>query len=258
MSEKKITTALVVVSHSETLASGVVELASQMAADVRFLPAAGRDDGGIGTSYEKIEQAVTAARAAELEVVVLTDLGSATMTVESVLEFYEDEPVFFADAPLVEGAVAAAVAAQQGKPARQVWQEAVAAGQLWGSAEDGAGEDCAGDGDGEPAGAGAEARGSAGDGAAAGDSAGDGTAKATVTVGEPDGLHARPAALLAQLVNNSGEEVLVNGIEANSVMSLMAAGIHHGDEVTVEVSGPHAEETLAQITDKLTNGFAPS
>ncbi|NTS21895.1 PTS fructose transporter subunit IIA, partial [Bacteroides fragilis] len=37
-----------------------------------------------------------------LAVVVLTDLGSATMTVESVLEFLDDEPVKFVDAPLVE------------------------------------------------------------------------------------------------------------------------------------------------------------
>ena len=51
------------------------------------------------------------------DVVILTDLGSATMTVEAVLDFLDDderEHVVFAEGPLVEGAVAAGVTAQVG------------------------------------------------------------------------------------------------------------------------------------------------
>lgn len=107
----------VVVSHSEKLAAGVVELAQQMARDVSFRAAGGTDDGRIGTSFDKVNDAVAELRQEGLDVAILTDLGSATMTVESVLDLLDDseaEHVRFADGPLVEGAVAAAVTAQVG------------------------------------------------------------------------------------------------------------------------------------------------
>ena len=78
--------ALVIVSHSAQLAAGLVELASQMAKDVELRAAGGTDDGRIGTSFDKVNDAVTELRAAGHDVAVLTDLGSATMTVESVLD----------------------------------------------------------------------------------------------------------------------------------------------------------------------------
>lgn len=109
--------ALVVVSHSAKLAEGVVELAAQMAKDVQLRAAGGTEDGRIGTSYELVSSAVSELRAAGHDVAILTDLGSATMTVESVLDFLDEqeaEHVRFADGPLVEGAVAAAVTAQVG------------------------------------------------------------------------------------------------------------------------------------------------
>lgn len=227
-----VKTALVIVSHSETLARGVVELACQMAADVRFLPAGGREDGGIGTSYERIETALAQARGDGLEVVILTDLGSATMTVEAVMEFYEDEPVYFADAPLVEAAVSAAVAAQQGKDGRGVYDAAREACRMWSASQ------------------------SAETPAPGGDA--DDFASACLKVGEPEGLHARPAALLAQMVNGSGTQVTVNGVEANSVLTLMAAGIRHGDSVEVQVRGPHAAQVLEELAHKITHGFTAS
>lgn len=109
--------ALVIVSHSVQLAEGVVELAAQMAKDVALRAAGGTDDGRIGTSFDKVNDAVTELRAAGHDVAILTDLGSATMTVESVLDFLDEDElahVRFADGPLVEGAVAAAVTAQVG------------------------------------------------------------------------------------------------------------------------------------------------
>ncbi len=108
---------LVIVSHSESLADGVVELTGQMARDVPLRTAAGTDDGRIGTSFDKVSDAVTELREAGYDVVILTDLGSATMTVEAVLDFLDDderEHVVFAEGPLVEGAVAAGVTAQVG------------------------------------------------------------------------------------------------------------------------------------------------
>ena len=109
--------ALVIVSHSVKLAEGVVELAAQMARDVALRAAGGTDDDRIGTSFDKVNDAVTELRAAGRDVVILADLGSANMTVESVLDFLDAEElehVKFCDGPLVEGAVAAAVTAQVG------------------------------------------------------------------------------------------------------------------------------------------------
>jgi dihydroxyacetone kinase, phosphotransfer subunit len=108
---------LVIVSHSAQLADGVVELASQMARDVHLRAAGGTDDGRIGTSFDKVSAAIAELREEGLDVAILTDLGSATMTVDSVLEFLdadEADHVKFSDGPLVEGAVAAAVTAQVG------------------------------------------------------------------------------------------------------------------------------------------------
>ena len=48
----------VIVSHSETLANGVVELTKMMADGVPIRAAGGLDGGGFGTSYEKISNAI--------------------------------------------------------------------------------------------------------------------------------------------------------------------------------------------------------
>ncbi|MDD9206526.1 dihydroxyacetone kinase phosphoryl donor subunit DhaM, partial [Georgenia sp. 10Sc9-8] len=114
---------IVVVSHSTRLADGVVELATQMAPDVALRAAGGDDDGGLGTSMTKVEQALSATLDEAGEVVVATDLGSATMIAETALELLAEEQqsrVLLADGPLVEGVVAAAVAAQGGADAHGV------------------------------------------------------------------------------------------------------------------------------------------
>ena len=48
----------VIVSHSQTLADGVVELTKMMADGVPIRAAGGLEDGGFGTSYEKIANAI--------------------------------------------------------------------------------------------------------------------------------------------------------------------------------------------------------
>lgn len=102
---------LVLVSHSRTLAAGVVELLSQLAADVPVHVAAGTEDGRIGTSPD----AVAAALADPGEgLVILADLGSAVLSVRVALEDAPSELVVLVDAPFVEGAVSAAVTASTG------------------------------------------------------------------------------------------------------------------------------------------------
>jgi phosphoenolpyruvate---glycerone phosphotransferase subunit DhaM len=106
---------IVLVSHSAELAEGAANLAAQVSGGtVTIIAAGGTDDGDLGTSAAKVERALSRAdRGAG--VVVLPDLGSAVLTVRAVLEDYGDAAnVLLADAPFVEGAVAATVTAAAG------------------------------------------------------------------------------------------------------------------------------------------------
>jgi len=105
---------IVVVSHSSDIATGTIALARQMAgADVPLEGVGGTADGGLGTDADRVEAALDAADRGD-GVIVLGDLGSAILTVRSVLEDREGGDVRLVDAPLVEGAVAAAVTASAG------------------------------------------------------------------------------------------------------------------------------------------------
>jgi PTS hybrid protein len=105
---------IVVVSHSRDLASGVVDLAGQVAGpDVRIEAAGGGPDGTLGTDEQSVRDAIARADQGD-GVVVLCDLGSAVLTVRHLLESRSANGVVLADAPLVEGAVAAAVVSSAG------------------------------------------------------------------------------------------------------------------------------------------------
>jgi len=100
---------LVVVSHSARAAEGIVEVAAEMAGDTRLEPVGGDGQGGIGTVPDAIGDAIDAADDGD-GVVVLVDLGSAVMNADVAVELSDAEAVI-ADAPVLEGAVNAAVAA---------------------------------------------------------------------------------------------------------------------------------------------------
>jgi dihydroxyacetone kinase phosphotransfer subunit len=114
------TVGIVLVSHSRALAEGTAELAAQMGVgQVTVRPAGGDGEGGLGTSIDLVEQAVREADGGA-GVVLIADLGSSVLTARTYLEELEDaragrpgEPetrIVLADAPFVEGAVAAASA----------------------------------------------------------------------------------------------------------------------------------------------------
>ena len=103
----------VIVSHSENLAKSVVELTALMAPSAKIAPAGGMDDGGFGTSFEKIQAAIESVYSDD-GVLVLVDLGSAVMTTEMVIEMFEGKKVEMVDCPLVEGAVVATIDAVGG------------------------------------------------------------------------------------------------------------------------------------------------
>ena len=101
---------IVIVSHSQKLAEGVVDLAALMAPETPMRAAGGMEDGGFGTSFEKISNAIEEIYTDD-GVVIFMDLGSAVMTTEMVLEMMEDRNTKMIDCPVVEGAIAAAVVA---------------------------------------------------------------------------------------------------------------------------------------------------
>jgi PTS hybrid protein len=134
LNEQMSTVGIVIVAHSRLLAEGAAELGRQMGVDqVRVEPAGGTADGGLGTSIELVARAVRAAGGGA-GVVLLADIGSSVLTAKTFIEDLEDledledvadtedtedteaavGEVAFADAPLVEGVVAAASAAAGG------------------------------------------------------------------------------------------------------------------------------------------------
>ncbi|MET0975399.1 MAG: dihydroxyacetone kinase phosphoryl donor subunit DhaM [Leifsonia sp.] len=211
MSAEPARVGLVIVSHSAKIADGVVELAAQMAPATVIVAAGGTDDGRIGTSFDLISSAVGRADGGA-GAVILCDLGSAILTAETAVEFLDDdvrERVRIADAPLVEGSVAAAVAAESGEPLAAVLAAAESANRTIEAAEAAAVTTAA---------------------------AAGGQYTRSLELVNKDGLHARPAADLAKLAATFEPIVTVNGTNAKSVLGIMALGLTRG--AAVELSGP--------------------
>lgn len=108
---------IVIVSHSDNVAKGVKEIAIQMAPEVNIAEAGGTNDGRIGTDINKITDAIREVYS-DSGVIILFDLGSAFMNTEMAIEFLDEDMknnVEIIDAPLVEGAIVAAVDSSIGK-----------------------------------------------------------------------------------------------------------------------------------------------
>ncbi|MDF2570647.1 MAG: dihydroxyacetone kinase, phosphotransfer subunit [Sporomusa sp.] len=110
---------IVVVSHSAKVSEGICELARQMAAPgQKLIAAGGMADGSIGTDAFRIQAAIEEANSGD-GVLVMVDLGSAVLSAELALEMLDEElksQVAIADAPILEGTIAAAVEASIGLP----------------------------------------------------------------------------------------------------------------------------------------------
>jgi PTS hybrid protein len=224
-----VSVGLLLVSHSVRLAEGAAELAREMAPDVVLASGAGDADGGLGTSLEVVQGALERVLPGVDGVVVLADLGSAVLTVETTLELDDGLAgrVRLADAPFVEGAVAAAVAAQQGADLDAVLAAA------------------------EGAGAPAPPAVPAATGAGADEEAVTGR----VVIRNPLGLHARPAAVVARAAAAFGGPVTLQGVDATSVLQLMALGTAAGTEVEVAARGADAHDAVATLVGLIEGGF---
>lgn len=218
---------IVLVSHSAKLAEGLAELAAQMAPDVTILPAGGLSDGSIGTDYDEVVAATQRADSGD-GVVLLYDLGSAQMTAELAVESLADpSAALVADGPLVEGAIAAAVAAQSGKDRKAVAEAAAAAGMP---------EDLS---PAEPA-SGSED-------------------EVELVLRNEVGLHARPAAVLVRALSAFDAEVTVRlgdqEADGHSVLGLMSLGARQGDRIRVRARGPQAPAALDKAKELVDGNF---
>lgn len=214
---------LVIVSHSAKLADGVVELAAQMAPGVPVVAAGGLPDGGIGTDFAAVSAALAAAERGS-GVVLLFDLGSAEMTADMAVEALADPTrAVVAQAPLVEGAVAAAVAAAGGADLAGV--AAAATG-----AEPGARQPVGG-----PA------------------------AETDIVLTNEVGLHARPAAVLARTVSTLDAEVSIRfgdkTADARSVLALLGLAARKGDRLTVSARGAQAAQAIQRVRQLVDDDF---
>ncbi|WP_293067360.1 dihydroxyacetone kinase phosphoryl donor subunit DhaM [Moorena sp. SIO3F7] len=282
-----------IISHSAKLAAGVKELAQQMVqTSVPIAIAAGIDDpeNPFGTDVLQVQAAIESVYS-DAGVVVLMDLGSAVLSAEMALEFLDEEQkpkVRLCEAPLVEGAIAAVVQAAAGADIDQVIAEARSAltakasqlsvvdstqlthcplnppnlgdfensaPQIWG------------------------VRGAKPTKLPKSYSTDSTENKSTsnfkestipasttkeihLTIENPQGIHARPAAQLVTTANRFNSEItlqnltktsnIVNGKSINNVMLL---GIQQGDEIVIKAVGEDAELALIALQQLVDNNF---
>lgn len=231
---------VVVVSHSPALAQAAVDLALQMVPGEKpaIAIAAGAGEGLIGTDATAVSAAIDEVASPD-GVLVIMDLGSAVMSAEMALDFRSSEvEVRLSSAPFVEGLLAAIVTAAGGASLDEVDREARGAlSPKISLLRPGAPVIVVA----PPVTAGLSAE---------------------LTVINPDGLHARPAATLVSTLAGFDAKLTVANqrtasapVAANSLIGLLSLGAKAGDVLTVAASGAQAAEALAKVTELVTEGF---
>ncbi|HET7088264.1 MAG TPA: phosphoenolpyruvate--protein phosphotransferase [Anaerolineae bacterium] len=231
---------LVIVSHSAKLAEGVAELARDAAGGRGDVPLAaaggsGFPDKPFGTNANLVQQAIEQVYSDD-GVLVLMDLGSAVPNAEMAVEALPPEQrrrIVLCEAPLIEGAIAAAVQASIGNTLEQVAAEA--RGALAPKAEQ--------------LGAAPAMRPPP-------------TPPQQAEIGEPAelrlpirnrlGLHARPAARFVQTAARFHAAIEVKNlttgrgpVSAKSINAVATLGVRQGHEILLSAHGPDVEAALA-------------
>lgn len=232
---------LILVSHHPDIAHGIAALAAQMSsAPDTIHTAAGIDDpdNPVGTDAVRIMQTLLEADNPD-GILILVDLGSAILSAQTALELLDDPALAarcrISAAPLVEGAISAAVAASSGADLETVAREAT---QALAAKQAALGENV-------PASAAPVA-------VPSGDSA-------TITLTNRDGLHARPAArLAAALAPYHARLVLTCGdkqADGKSLNQLALLQARSGDCLTLHADGDDAAAALQTFRDLAAANF---
>lgn len=240
---------LVFVSHSAKLAEGVKEIAEQMTRGKCMIAVAGGIDdpqNPFGTDPIKVQAAIESVYGRD-GVLVIMDLGSALLSAETALEFLDPgqaQNVKLCAAPLVEGAVAAAVQASIGANLTDVMNEALNA--LQAKSEQLSQVDITAPSLAPPQSPGVPLPDQE-------------EIKQTLTILNQNGLHARAAANFVKTAGLFQAKITVakgaKTADAKSInqMTLLAAG--RGDQIEVRASGPQAREATAFLKILAENKF---
>jgi phosphocarrier protein FPr len=236
---------LVIVSHSRALADAVVGLLRQVTASpisVAVAAGVGEDRREFGTDAVEIMEAIQSVYAQD-GVIVLMDLGSAVLSAKTALDLLPPEmadKIRFCGAPLIEGAIAAAVQIGLDSDLDAICREANAAlvpkhEQL---------------GEEEPA-------------SSAPLPVSDESAESiNLTLTNQHGLHARPAAKFVQTAARFMANVTVadlsNGkgpVSARSLNAIATLGAVENHQIRINATGEEAKLVLAALKVLVEDNF---
>lgn len=239
---------IIIVAHSPQLAAGVSEVALQMAGgeQVPVIPAGGTEDNRLGTSFEKVMDALQQMLGQGHSAVILADLGSSIMVAQMAMETLPpewQERVRLANAPLVEGALAAVVAASGGADLETVQRAAEQAALVSKVEYTGMPQP-------QPVPEAEE------------------TSEAPetwveLTVVNPSGLHARPAARFVQTAMRFQSHITVQNVthgrapvNAKSMIEVASGGTAWpGERIRVVARGKDAAEAIQALKELVESGF---
>lgn len=241
---------LVLVSHSPSLARGVAELARLMTQQSPLIIATaagtGDENSPLGTNAEEIAKAMEEAYSDD-GVLVLMDMGSAVLSAEMALEFLSPDKkakFMLSSAPIVEGAVSAAVQASLGGNLEQVRAEAIGslgnkAAQLSVPEESNVAQ--------------AQASSEAVPGSAV---------DAVIEIRNRLGLHARPAATFVQTAGRFASKIQLARTDnetqrsnAKSINAVASMGVRRGETIHVWAEGPDASAAIDALKKAAENDF---
>ena len=78
-----------------------------------------------------------------------------------------------------------------------------------------------------------------------------------IIVNNPQGLHARPAALFVQIANKYESDVIVkkgnDEVNGKSIMGLMTLAAEKGSAIRLKINGPDAKEAMEEL-EKVVSG----
>ena len=239
---------LVLVCHSKKLAEAVRDVVLQITAPdfpVAVASGAGNNHEQLGTDAVHISEVLQQFNHLD-GVLVLMDLGSAVLSAKTAHELLVlpcEQKVRLCAAPLVEGAIAAAVQANAGSSLEEVAREAE--GGLAAKQEQLQSED----------------KGLAMLGSSAPTVASE-SAELTLTVKNQHGLHARPAAALVRTVSKYEAAVQITNMRtgkgpesARSLTSIALLAIRQGDQIKVVSNGADRDLALQAIRSLAETGF---
>lgn len=256
---------LVIVSHSAQLARGVAELAEQMAQGKTPIIAAGGAGSGneevLGTSVDTILAALQTIDAPD-GILILLDMGSALLSTEMACDLLDDEQrsrVAITSAPLVEGAIAAAIEASIGHSLAEVKAAAEQTAhpqqlhQLKPVSEP---ENTP---PGHPPAPPPTSPTPLASPPTPNASSSQRAHSVSLALKNPAGLHARPAGLFVQTASQFQASIQVQKndqqVAATSLLGILSLSARQGDTITISANGPDAPQAIAALSDLVQAGF---